>query len=179
VFGWLDLFRRREAIRWRILVGLYLSVAVGALLAVNADQNNAPAALGLVGAVSLLVGWGTGSGWGAVVPWMLIPPALLLGHPDTFTGGGDTDPLVLLALVSAAISTALILAAAGARILYRRRHVDARTAEARAAARRAVRDADAAPSAADLLRMDERARPSRDRGAQKKRSIRHPTGHRR
>jgi hypothetical protein len=175
--GW-DLFHWREAIRWRVLVGLYVAADFVALVAVNADQGNTPAAVGLVAAASVLVGWGTRSGWGAVVAWLLVPLALAFGDANRFTGGGDTDPMVVVAVASAGISTALILVAAGARILYGRLQGGRR--EATGAERHEAPDAEAAPqSMADVRRMDERARSSRDRGAQKGRSIRHPTGHRR
>jgi hypothetical protein len=179
VFRRLDFLHWREAIRWRVLVGLYVAAALAALVAVNADQINSRAALGLVAAVSLLVGWGTRSGWGAVVAWMMIPLALPFGYANTFNGGGDTDLMVLLAIVSAAVSTALILASAGARILYERRHASGRAGEVEGTERLRAPETDAAPSVADLRRMDDGTRPSRDRGALKKRSIRHPTGHRR
>ena len=86
--GW-DLLHWREAIRWRVLVVLYVVAAVAALVAVNADQSNAPAALGLVGAASGLLGWGTRSAWGAVIAWALLPLALVFGDANRFTGGGS------------------------------------------------------------------------------------------
>ena len=93
---------------------------VAAVLIVNGDQGNAPAAAGIVAAAALALGWGTGSGWGAVVPWLLIPFALPFGEANQFAGGGDTYSVALLAVVAAAIATVLILAAAGTRILYNR-----------------------------------------------------------
>jgi hypothetical protein len=176
--GW-DVLHWREATRWRFLVGLYLVVMVAALVAVNADQSNAPAALGLVGAASGLLGWGTRSAWGAVIGWMLLPLALAFGDANRFTGGGTPDPVVLLALEAAGISTVVIMAAAGARTLLHRRHAG-RPLRLRDRARYELADPDeASPWMADLRRLEERPRPVRDRGAQKRRSSAHPTGPRR
>jgi hypothetical protein len=149
---------------------MYVAVVLAAFVAVNADQGNTPTALGLVAAASWLVGWGTGSGWGGVLPWMLVPVALAFGDANQYTGGADPDPVVLLAALSAAISTVLILLAAGARVLYGRRHGGA--GEDR------PRDAKTLLEA-ELRRAEERARPVRDRGARAERSLRHPAGPRR
>jgi hypothetical protein len=105
---------------WRVLLAIYVAATLAALVVVNADQSDWPAAVGMLAVVALALGWGTGSGWGAVVAWLLIPLALPLGHANQSAGGGDTDLMVLLAVVSAAISTVLILLAAGARVLYNR-----------------------------------------------------------
>jgi len=105
---------------WRVLLGIYVAATLAALVVVNADQSDWPAAVGMLAAVALALGWGTGSGWGAVVAWLLVPLALPLGHANQFAGGGDPDLMALLAVVSAAISTVLILLAAGARVLYNR-----------------------------------------------------------
>jgi hypothetical protein len=177
VLRWLDPFNWREAVRWRILVAVYAVVVVAALFAVNADQANTPAALGMVAAASWLLGWGTGSGWGAVVAWMLVPVALVFGDANQYTDGGAPDPVVVLAALSAAISTALVLLAAGARTLYGRRRKGPRLK-----VRNLERDRASAPagtSGADMRLAEERPRPARDRGARKGRSLRHPTGHRR
>ena len=113
---------------WRVLVCLYIAAAVAALVVVNGDQNNLPVAAGVVAAASLALGWGTGSGWGVVLAWLLIPLALPFGDTNRFTGGDGTDAVVLLALAAAAVSTVLILAAAGARVLYNRHQANGRRA---------------------------------------------------
>jgi hypothetical protein len=115
---------------WRVLVGLYVAAAVVALVIVNADQSDAPAAVGIVAAAALALGWGTGSGWGAVVAWILIPLALPFGDTNQFVGGDHTDSVALLAVVSAVVSTVLIMVAAGARVLYNRRRPKLRASEA-------------------------------------------------
>ncbi len=177
--GW-DLLHWREAIRWRFLVALYVVAAVGALVAVNADQSNAPAALGLVGAASGLLGWGTRSAWGAVIAWALLPLALVFGDANRFTGGGAPDLVVLLAVETAGISTVVIMVAAAAHGLLHRRHAGRPLRVARVREDYEVSDCDeATPSVADLRRLEERPRSARDRGAQKRRSSAHPTGHRR
>jgi hypothetical protein len=178
VRGW-DLLHWREATRWRVLVGLYVVAAVAALVAVNADQSNAPAALGLVGAASGLLGWGTRSAWGAVIAWMLVPAAIVFGDANRFTGGGIPDPVVVLALEGAGISTAVIMLAAGARTLLHRRHAGRPLRVHRGNGPHELSDQDrTALSAADLRRLDERPRSVR-RGAQKRRSRHQPTGPRR
>jgi hypothetical protein len=113
---------------WRVLVCLYIAAGLAALAVVNADQNNLPVAVGVIAAASLALGWGTGSGWGVVLAWFLIPLALPFGHTNRFTGGDGTDPVVLLALAAAVVSTVLILAAAGARVLYNRHQANGRRA---------------------------------------------------
>jgi hypothetical protein len=175
--GW-DLLHWREAVRWRVLVGVYIVVAVAALVAVNADQSNAPAALGLVGAASGLLGWGTRSAWGAVLAWMLVPVALVFGDANRFTGGGAPDPVVLLALEGALISTVVIMLAAGVRTVIHRRHVGGRLTVRKVRQPYEIPGRDG-PSVTDLRRVDERPRPARDRGAQKRPTRAHPTGHRR
>lgn len=115
---------------WRVLVGIYATAVVVALVIVNADQSDTPAAAGAVGAAALALGWGTGSAWGAVVAWLLIPLALPFGDTNRFSGADDTDAVALLAVVSAVLSTLLILVAAGARTLYNRHHPSGRTSEA-------------------------------------------------
>jgi len=114
---------------WRVLVGLYAAAAVVALVIVNGDQSDAPAAAGVMAAAALALGWGTGSGWGAVVAWILTPLALPFGDTNQFVGGDHTDPVALLAVVSTVASTVLILAAAGARVLYNRHRPDGRARE--------------------------------------------------
>ncbi len=114
---------------WRVLVALYVAVAAVALVIVNADQSDAPAAACIMAAAALALGWGTGSGWGVVVAWFLVPLALPFGDTNQFVGGDGTDPVALLAVVAAVISTALILGAAGARILYNRHRPDSRARE--------------------------------------------------
>ena len=114
---------------WRVLVALYVAAAVVALVIVNADQSDAPAAAGIMAAAALALGWGTGSGWGVVVAWFLVPLALPFGDTNQFVGGDGTDSVALLAVVAAVISTALILGAAGARILYNRHRPDSRARE--------------------------------------------------
>ena len=84
---------------WRVLVGVYVAAVVAALVIVNADQGDVPVAAGIVAAAALALGWGTGSGWGAVVAWLLVPIALPFGETNQFTGGGETDSVVLLAVV--------------------------------------------------------------------------------
>jgi hypothetical protein len=179
VRGW-DVLHWREATRWRVLVGLYVAAAVAALVAVNADQSNAPAALGLVGAASGLLGWGTRSAWGAVIAWMLVPVALVFGDANRFTDGGIPDSVVLLALEGAGISTALIMLAAGARTVLHRRHAGRplRVRRGQGPLELPGRDG-AAPSVADLHHLEERPRAARDRGAQKRPSMHQPTGPRR
>jgi hypothetical protein len=114
---------------WRVLVGLYAAAAVAALVIVNGDQSDVPAAAGIMAAAALALGWGTGSGWGVVVAWLLVPLALPFGDSNQFVGGDHTDPVVLLAVVSTAISTVLILGAAGARVLYNRHRAYGRARE--------------------------------------------------
>ena len=115
---------------WRVLVGLYAAAAVAALVILNADQSDAPAAAGVMAAAALALGWGTGSGWGVVVAWFMVPLALPFGDTNQFVGGDSTDPVVLLAVVSTVISTVLILAAAGARVVYNPHRPDDRAREA-------------------------------------------------
>ena len=114
---------------WRVLVGLYVAAAVVALVIVNADQSDAPAAVGIIAAAALALGWGTGSGWGVVVAWILIPLALPFGDTNQFVGGDSTDSVALLAVASAMISTVLILLAGGARVLYNRHRPQVRVGE--------------------------------------------------
>lgn len=114
---------------WRVLVGLYAAATVVALVIVNADQSDAPAAAGVIAAAALALGWGTGSGWGVVVAWFLVPLALPFGDTNQFVGDDHTDPVVLLAVASTMFSTVLILAAAGARALYNRHRPDGRARE--------------------------------------------------
>jgi hypothetical protein len=114
---------------WRVLVGLYAAAAVAALVILNADQSDAPAAAGIMAAAALALGWGTASGWGVVVAWFLVPLALPFGDTNQFVGGDHTDPVALLAVVSTGFSTVLILAAAGARVLYNRHRPDRRARE--------------------------------------------------
>jgi hypothetical protein len=114
---------------WRVLVGIYIAAAVVALVIVNADQSDAPAAAGVMAAAALALGWGTGSGWGVVVAWFMVPLALPFGDTNQFVGGDHTDPVALLAVASTVISTALILAAAGARVLYNRHRPGGRVRE--------------------------------------------------
>jgi hypothetical protein len=115
---------------WRVLVGLYAAAAVAALVIVNADQGDAPAAAGIMAVAALALGWGTASGWGVVVAWFLVPLALPFGDTNQFVGGDHTDPVALLAVVSTGFSTVLILAAAGARVLYNRQRPKLRASEA-------------------------------------------------
>ena len=105
---------------WRVLVGLYVAANVAALVIVNADQSDWAAAAGIMAGASIALGWGTASGWGVVVALLMVPVALPFGDTNQFAGGGETDSVFLLAVVSAAISTVLILASAGARILFNR-----------------------------------------------------------
>jgi len=76
------------------------------------------------------MGWGTASGWGVVVAWFLVPLALPFGDTNQFVGGDHTDSVVLLAVVATVFSTLLILAAAGARVLYNRHRPILRASEA-------------------------------------------------
>jgi len=115
---------------WRVLVGLYAAAAVAALVILNADQSDAPAAAGIMAAAALAMGWGTASGWGVVVAWFLVPLALPFGDTNQFVGGDHTDSVVLLAVVATVFSTLLILAAAGARVLYNRHRPILRASEA-------------------------------------------------
>jgi hypothetical protein len=110
-------------------VGFYVAVALVALVIVNADQGDWRPALGIVGAAALALGWGTGSAWGAVVAWLLVPFALPFGEANQNSGGGETDAVVLLAVAGAAISTALIVLGAGARHLFHRLQPRARSEE--------------------------------------------------
>jgi hypothetical protein len=111
---------------------------------------------------------------------MLVPAALVFGDANRFTGGGIPDPVVVLALEGAAISTAVIMLAAGARTLLHRRHAGRPMRVRRRREPYELSDRDhAVPSAADLRRLDERPRAIRDRGAQKRPSIHQPTGPRR
>ena len=89
--------------------------------------------------------------------------------------------MVLLAVETAAISTVVIMVAAGAHALLHRRHTGRPLRVRRVRERYEVPDRnEATPSVADLRHLEERPRSVRDRGAQKqRRSIRHPTGHRR
>ena len=111
-------------------MGLYVAAAVVALVIVNADQSDVPAAAGITAAAALALGWGTGSGWGAVVAWILIPLALPFGDTNQLVGGDHTDSVALLAVVSAVVSTVLIMVAAGARVLYNRHRLNIRAGEA-------------------------------------------------
>jgi hypothetical protein len=142
---------------WRVLLGIYVAAVLVALVIVNADQANAPTAAGIVAAAAIAVGWGTASGWGAPVAWFLIPLALPFGQTNQAAAGGEPDAIVLLALVSAVGSTALILLAGGARVLYNRHRLSPRAAKPESAQRnKAPRfEAAAPPSMADLRRMDE------------------------
>jgi hypothetical protein len=115
---------------WRVLVGLYAAAAVAALVILNADQSDAPAAAGVMAGAALALGWGTASGWGVVVAWFMVPLALPFGDTNQFVGGDHTDSVVLLAVVATAFSTLLILAAAGARVLYNRHRPKPRPSEA-------------------------------------------------
>lgn len=143
---------------WRVLLGLYTAAAVAALVIVNANQSDAPAAAGMMAAAALVLGWGTGSGWGAVVAWFLVPLALPFGQANQSAGGGDTDAIVLLALASAVLSTALILLAGGARVLYDRHRSSPRAAMPESTERNGASPLEVAspPPLADLHRMDER-----------------------
>ncbi len=105
---------------WRVLVGAYVAATVVALVIVNADQSDWAVGAGIMVAAALALGWGTASGWGVVVALLLVPVALPFGETNQFAGGGETDSVALLAVVAAAMSAMLILAAAGARILYNR-----------------------------------------------------------
>ncbi len=142
---------------WRVLLGIYVAAAVAALVIVNADQSHWPIAAGILGAAALALGWGTGSGWGAVVAWLLIPLALPFGQANQFDGGGETNAMVLLALVSAAISAVLILVAGGARVLFDRYRPRPRVAMLHATERNGAPRLEGAspPAMADLRRMDE------------------------
>ena len=108
---------------WRVLVGFYAAATVAALVIVNADQSDWAVGAGIMAAAALALGWGTGSGWGVVVAFFLVPVALLFGETNQFAGGGETDSVALLAVVAAAMSAVLILAAAGARSFYNRLHL--------------------------------------------------------
>ena len=140
---------------WRVLLGLYVAAAVAALLIVNADQSHWPAAAGILAAAALVLGWGTGSGWGAVAAWLLIPLALPFGQANQFTGGGETNAMVLLAVVSAAISAVLILVAGGARVLYNRHRPSPRAMPVSTERNGAPRlEAAPPPPIADLRHLD-------------------------
>jgi amino acid transporter len=142
---------------WRFLLGLYVAAAVAALVIVNADQSNWPAATGILAAAALVLGWGTGSGWGAVAAWLLIPLALPFGQANQFTGGGETNAMVLLAVVSAAFSAVLILAAGGARVLYNRHRPMTRAIPESTERKGAPRlEAASPPPIADLRHLDDR-----------------------
>ncbi|HXF00050.1 MAG TPA: hypothetical protein VN458_06870 [Solirubrobacterales bacterium] len=81
--------------------------------------------------MAFALGWGTASGWGAVAAWLVVPLALPFGDANQFSGGHGTDPVVLLAVISAAMSTLVIFAAGGARVLFNRllsKHPAMRTA---------------------------------------------------
>ena len=142
---------------WRVLLGLYVAAAVAALVIVNADQSHWPAAAGILAAAALALGWGTGSGWGAVAAWLLIPLALPFGQANQFTGGGETNAMVLLAVVSAAFSAVLILVAAGARVFYDR-HRPSPRAMPEGTERNGAPGLEAAspPPIADLHHLDDR-----------------------
>jgi hypothetical protein len=105
---------------WRVLVGAYVAAALGALVIVNADQADAAEAAGILAAMAFALGWGTASGWGAVAAWLVVPFALPFGDANQFSGNHGTDPVVLLAVISAAMSTLVIFAGGGARVLYNR-----------------------------------------------------------
>jgi hypothetical protein len=108
-------------LRWLVLIALYVAAAVVWIVVVNADQGNEGlAAVLAVAAASVLLGWGTGSGWAAVVAWVMVPLALPFGDTNKATGGDDTYPVALLFIFPAAHSTLLILLAAGARTLFDR-----------------------------------------------------------
>ena len=116
---------------WRVFVAAYIAAALAAFVIVNADQGDAPAAAGIVAAMAFALGWGTASGWGAVAAWLVVPLALPFGEANQFSGSHGTDPVVLLALISAAMSTLVIFAAGGARVLFNRllsKHPAMRTA---------------------------------------------------
>jgi hypothetical protein len=117
---------------WRVLLGLYVAAALVALVIVNADQGDWRPALGIVGLAALALGWGTASAWGAVVAWLMVPFALVFGEANQNSGMGETDAVVLLAVAAAAISTALIVLAAGARHLFNRLQSRARPVDASA-----------------------------------------------
>ena len=111
---------RSYVVVWRILVGAYVAATVAALVIVNADQSDWAVGAGIMAAAAIALGWGTASGWGVVVALLLVPIALPFGEANQFAGGGETDSLALLAVVAAAMSAVLILAAAGARSVYNR-----------------------------------------------------------
>jgi hypothetical protein len=151
---------------WRVLLGIYVVAVLVALVIVNADQGDAPAAAALVGAAAIALGWGTASGWGAPVAWFLIPLALPFGQANQAAGGGEPDAIVLLALVSAVGSTALILLAGGARILYDRHRPSPQVAGPQGAERnRAPRFEAPPPPMADLREMDEQSSTTEKIGA--------------
>jgi hypothetical protein len=143
---------------WRVLVGLYVAANVAALVIVNADQSDWVAAAGIMAAASLALGWGTASGWGVVVALLMVPVALPFGDTDQFTGGGETDSVVLLAVVAAAISTLLILASAGARILLNRLQASAGAPKPQGMERNGTPHVDAGspPNAVDVRHLEER-----------------------
>jgi hypothetical protein len=152
---------------WRVLVCLYVAANLAALVIVNADQSDWAAAAGIMAGASLALGWGTASGWGVVVALLMVPVALLFGDTNQFAGGGETDSVFLLAVVSAAISTALILAAAGARFLYNRLRASARAARPEVSERNGTArlDPGSPPHPVDVRPMEESESPSERIGA--------------
>jgi hypothetical protein len=152
---------------WRVLVCLYVAANLAALVIVNADQSDWAAAAGIMAGASLALGWGTASGWGVVVALLMVPVALPFGETNQFAGGSETDSVFLLAVVSAAISTVLILASASARLLYNRLRASARAARPEVIERNGTvgLDPGSPPHAVDVRPIEECESPSERIGA--------------
>lgn len=105
---------------------VYLIAGTVGVVITNGDQDNVLALWGLAALPALALGWIAGDrGWGAVLPWLLVPWLLLLlalpfGDANKFTGGDDTDPLTLLVAFPVVLSMLLIPVAAAGRRGYER-----------------------------------------------------------
>jgi hypothetical protein len=108
--------------RWSLLLLVYLAAAIGGLVLVDADQDNALEFYGLVAAASVALGAGTGSPLASAAALILVPLGLPFGNTNQFTGGDDLAPVAWMAGVAAIVSVVVILASAGARRLFERHH---------------------------------------------------------
>lgn len=108
-----------------VAVVFLVAGAVGLVIA-NGDQANLLPLYGLVTVPAFALGWiAGGSGWGAALPWLLVPWLLLLlalpfGDANKVTGGDDLYPLTVLVAFPAVLSMLLILVAAAGRRGYER-----------------------------------------------------------
>jgi hypothetical protein len=112
--------------RWAFVAVVYAGAAVAALSIANSDQNNLPTFYAIIAAASWIAGGASGSYAAAFLAVLLIPLAVPFGDTNQFTGGDDTDSLVLLAEIAAVLSVLLILLGAGCRKFLGRREASSR-----------------------------------------------------